>query len=193
MAGKVLKNALVQLTAEAFGGEQTVGLGAGSPKRACRSLDLLERDAEGRLVVVDLKTAARKFTDLQAEMSLQQSVYSYATTMNGFADQDDVRLRVDVLTKTRQPELCRYWTTRDRAANVRLFRLALSVVYAIEAGVFHPNAGWQCKECPFRSKCWAWGEAASPSDFVGAPCPPRPVVADGRGTTKRGVRLITSS
>ena len=76
--------------------------------------------------------------------------------MNGFADQEDVRLRFDVLTKTRQPELYRYWTTRDRAANVRLFRLALSVVYAIEAGVFHPNPGWQCKECPFRSKCWAW-------------------------------------
>jgi len=121
------------------------------------SLDLLERDAEGRLVVVDLKTAARKFTDLQAELSLQLSVYSYATTMNGFADQEDVRLRFDVLTKTKQPELHRYWTTRDRAANVRLFRLASEVVYAIEAGVFHPNAGWQCKECPFRSKCWAWG------------------------------------
>jgi putative RecB family exonuclease len=121
------------------------------------SLDLLERDAEDRLVVVDLKTAARKYTDLQAEVSLQLSVYSYATTMNGFADQEDVRLRFDVLTKTRQPELHRYWTTRDRAANLRLFRLASEVVYAIEARVFHPNAGWQCKECPFRSRCWAWG------------------------------------
>ena len=30
-----------------------------------------------------------------------------------------LRLRFDVLTKTKQPELCRYWTTRDRAANVR--------------------------------------------------------------------------
>ena len=67
------------------------------------------------------------------------------------------RLRFDVLTKTKQPELLRYWTTRDRAANVRLFRLAGEVLRAIEAGVFHPNPGWQCKECPFRSKCWAWG------------------------------------
>jgi len=31
------------------------------------------------------------------------------------------------------------------------------VQVAIEAGVFYPNVGWQCKECPFRSKCWAWG------------------------------------
>jgi len=120
------------------------------------TLDLIERDAEGRIVVVDLKTSARKYTDLQADASLQLSVYSYATAMNGLADQEDLRLRFDVLTKTKQPELCRYWTQRDRAANLRLFRLAAEVLHAIEAGVFHPNPGWQCKDCPFRSRCWAW-------------------------------------
>ena len=121
------------------------------------TLDLLERDAERRLVVVDLKTSARRYTDLQVEASLQLSIYNYATGLLGYADPDDVRLRFDVLTKTRVPELHRYWTTRDRAANVRLFRLAAEVLRAIEAGVFHPNPGWQCKECPFKSKCWAWG------------------------------------
>ena len=75
---------------------------------------------------------------------------------NGLADQEDLRLRFDVLTKTKQPELCRYWTQRDRAANVRLFRLVAEVRHAIEAGVFHPNPGWQCKDCPFQSRCWAW-------------------------------------
>src|SRR5688500_4269042 len=50
------------------------------------SVDLLERDAEG-LVVVDLKTAARKYSDLQVEALLQLSVYSYATTIAGFANQ----------------------------------------------------------------------------------------------------------
>jgi CRISPR/Cas system-associated exonuclease Cas4 (RecB family) len=62
-----------------------------------------------------------------------------------------------VLTKSKVPELCWYWTTRDRAVNGRLFRLTAEVLTAIEAGVFHPVVGWQCKECPFRSKCWAWG------------------------------------
>ncbi len=120
------------------------------------TLDLIERDAEGRLVVVDLKTSARKYSDLQVEASLQLSVYSYATAMNGLADQEDLRLRFDVLTKTKQPELCRYWTQRDRAANLRLFRLVAEVLHAIAAGAFHPNPGWQCKDCPFRSQCWAW-------------------------------------
>ena len=92
----------------------------------------------------------------RSKASLQLSVYSYATQMNGLADEQDLRLRFDVLTKTKQPDLCRYWTTRDRAANVRLFRLAAEILQAIEAGVFHPNPGRQCKDCQFRSQCWAW-------------------------------------
>ncbi len=119
------------------------------------TVDLLERDADG-LVVVDLKTSARKYTDLQVEASLQLSVYSYAVGLSSWANGDDVRLRFDVLTKTREPELHRYWTTRDRAANVRLFRLVSEVLGAVEAGAFHPIVGWQCKDCVFRSKCWAW-------------------------------------
>jgi hypothetical protein len=55
------------------------------------------------------------------------------------------------------PELHRYWTTRDRAANLRLYRLVAEVLGVIEAEVFHPIVGWQCRECAFRSKCWAWG------------------------------------
>jgi putative RecB family exonuclease len=120
------------------------------------SLDRLERDTEGRLVVVDLKTAARRYSDLAVEASLQLSVYSYATMMSGLADQEDLRLRFDVLTKTKTPELVRYWTTRDQAANRRLVRLAGEILHAIEAEVFPPNPGWPCRDCPYRARCWAW-------------------------------------
>jgi len=51
----------------------------------------------------------------------------------------------------------RQGTTRDRAATRRLFRLAQEVLQAIEAGVFPPHPGWQCKECPYRGRCWVWG------------------------------------
>jgi putative RecB family exonuclease len=95
-------------------------------------LDLIERDREGRLVVVDLKTASRKYTDIQVETSLQ------------------------VLTKTKEPELVRYRTTRDRAANLRLFRLADEVTRAVGANLFPPVVGWQCKECQFKERWWAW-------------------------------------
>ena len=38
------------------------------------TLELIERDGDSRIVVVDLKTSARKYTDLQVEASLQLSV-----------------------------------------------------------------------------------------------------------------------
>jgi hypothetical protein len=49
------------------------------------------------------------------------------------------------------------WTTRDRAGNVRLYRLATEVLSAVEAGVFPPRVDWHCQDCPVRSRCWAWG------------------------------------
>ena len=106
-----------------------------------------------------------RYSDLQVEASLRLSIYSYATSMNGLAEEEDLRLRFDVLTKTKVPELHRYWTTRDRAANRRLFRLTAEVLHAIEAGVFHPNPGWACKDCPFRSRCWVWGAGSAVSSY----------------------------
>src|SRR5262249_59246227 len=127
--------------------------------------------------VGERKTSERKYTDLEVETALQLSVYSYAIGLSPFANGGDVRLRFDVLTKTKQPELHRYWTRRDRAANVRLFRLVSEVLGAIEAGVFHPIVGWQCKDCVFRSKCWAWRRTGVVVGFRLSPegrrrCPP---------------------
>jgi hypothetical protein len=50
---------------------------------------------------------AVKHLDVGGGSPLQLSIDSDATTMAGCADQEDVRLRCDVLTKTRQPELHR--------------------------------------------------------------------------------------
>jgi hypothetical protein len=73
--------------------------------------------------------------------------------MNGLADQEDLQLRFDVVTKTTQPELHRYWTTRDRAGNCRLVRLVAEVLAAVEASVLPPRVGWQCTDC----RCGAIG------------------------------------
>jgi hypothetical protein len=45
-----------------------------------------------------MRLDARKCSDVQVEASLQLSIYSYATAMNGLADEQDRRLRFDVLT-----------------------------------------------------------------------------------------------
>jgi hypothetical protein len=48
---------------------------------------------------------------------------------------------------------------RDRAANVRFYRLAAEILGAVEAGVFPPRVGWHCQDCRVRSRCWAWGHS----------------------------------
>ena len=60
-----------------------------------------------------------------------------------------MRLRFDVLTKTKELELHRYWTSRDRAANVRLFRLVSEVLGAIAGG---PN-GIRTRVSALRGPC----------------------------------------
>ena len=94
------------------------------------------------------KTSARKYTGLQVEASLQLSVYAYAPAMNGLADQEDLRLRFDVLTKTKQPELHRYWTQRARAANVRFFHLAAEILRAIEGWCVRAEPGLAVQGLP---------------------------------------------
>jgi hypothetical protein len=64
---------------------------------------------------------------LQVQASLQLPIYTYATAMNGLADEQDLRLRFDVLT-----------TTRDRATNVRLYRLAAELLGAGAAACSRP-------------------------------------------------------
>ena len=68
--------------------------------------------------------------------------------MNGLADAADFRLRFDVLTKTKPPELHRNWTTRDRAANVRLYRLATEILAAVDVGAFSPRVGGTVRTAP---------------------------------------------
>ena len=84
-------------------------------------------------------------------------MHRYANLRNGLADEADLRLRFDMLTKTKTSELHRYWTTRDRAASVRLFRLAAEILAVVDAGVLPPRVGWHCSDCPVRGRCWAWG------------------------------------
>jgi hypothetical protein len=51
---------------------------------------------------------------------------------------------------------------RDRAANVRFYRLAAEILGAVEAGVFPPRVGWHCQDCPVRSRLLGVGVTARP-------------------------------
>jgi CRISPR/Cas system-associated exonuclease Cas4 (RecB family) len=115
--------------------------------------DLVEYDGESH-VVVDLKTAGQRFSAQKLEHDLQATIYTYAMTQLGLADNPESALmRYDVLLRTKKPAFEKYYVTRTEADFDRLIQLINQVVRAIQLGVFYRNTGWQCDGCQFRSAC----------------------------------------
>ena len=113
------------------------------------AFDLITQEA-GRPVIIEHKTAARKYTKEQLAWDLQPSVYAYAATELGM---EDVGLRYQLLLKTKAPaiEVCEIERT---PAHIREMLMTVSnVLRAIEAEVFYRSRGWQCADCPFAYRC----------------------------------------
>ncbi len=111
--------------------------------------DLLE---EGD-TVVELKTAAKVYDLTTLTQHLQLTAYSYAFS---FLKKKEPNLRIDILTKTKKPQLHSFEVFRDQNDKVRFFHLAKQVIKGIQSGQFYPNAGWQCPSCEYFEVCQKW-------------------------------------
>jgi putative RecB family exonuclease len=118
-------------------------------------IDLIEQSAEGVVSVVDLKTAARKPTKTQAGSNLQLTAYTLGAEALGF-DPEQLTLRLDVLTKTKSPELVRYETTRTQQDRERFVKMVKHVWGAIESHCFFPRQDWHCAQCAWADPCEKW-------------------------------------
>lgn len=119
-------------------------------------LDLVVKDAKGRLVVVDWKTAARRKSDDEVAGDLQATVYSYA-----IAQLFDERplFRFDVLLKTKEPAVERYYTARDERDFKRFVEIVKQVERGVAAGVHIPaDRSYFCSGCGFKSACARWAD-----------------------------------
>ncbi len=111
--------------------------------------DLLE---EGD-VVVELKTAAKVYDLTTLTQHLQLTAYAYAFS---WLRKREPSLRMDILTKTKKPQLHSFVVFRDQNDKVRFFHLAKRVIEGIKARQFYPNAGWQCPNCEYFENCQKW-------------------------------------
>jgi putative RecB family exonuclease len=118
-------------------------------------IDLIEQSADGVVSVVDLKTAARKPTKAQASNNLQLTAYTLGAESLGF-DPEQLNLRLDVLTKTKNPELVRYETTRSEEERQRFVKTVKHVWNAIESHCFFPRQDWHCAQCAWADTCEKW-------------------------------------
>jgi CRISPR/Cas system-associated exonuclease Cas4 (RecB family) len=96
------------------------------------TMDLLIRE-ECRVVVVEHKTAARKFTADQLAYDIQPTAYQIAKAKVPAVQVTNIR--------------------RDEHDEQDFLRTAGGVLKAIDAGVSYPLRGWQCKSCPFQGPC----------------------------------------
>ena len=118
-------------------------------------IDLIEQADSGAVTVVDLKTASKKPSGSPAESNLQLTAYSLGASAIGF-DPDELTLRLDVITKTKSPELCRHETTRTETDRDRFVKLVKHVWHAIEGHAFFPREDWHCNQCAWATHCNQW-------------------------------------
>jgi putative RecB family exonuclease len=109
---------------------------------------------EGRLKVVEFKTAAKSYNQTDVDRSLQATCYANLV-MSEFDVEADVEFTV--LVKTKKPKLQRLSTTRNESDFQRLGSLVEHVRQSVEAGRFFPNESpMNCSTCPFQSQCKQW-------------------------------------
>jgi CRISPR/Cas system-associated exonuclease Cas4 (RecB family) len=126
-------------------------LDSGEPleEKLVGTMDLLIRE-EGRVVVVEHKTAARKYTADQLAYDIQPTAYQIAARESGLGE---VALRFQIVTKTKVPAVQVVDIHRDDQAEADFVRTACGVLKAIDSGVSYPVRGWQCRGCPYESAC----------------------------------------
>ncbi len=119
-------------------------------------IDQVEENPEtGKHTVVELKTAARRYSADDLVRHLQPTLYQWAIETETGESPD---LRIDVLLKTKKPQILRHPVQRSTRDRVKFFDLAGAVLDGIEKGVFPANPGWGCAGCEYGHVC-QWGSA----------------------------------
>jgi len=120
-------------------------------------IDLLLRDVEGNLLVVDNKTSKQKKSQDAVDTDLQMTAYSYLLAANGYVfPRAEVNCRFDVLRKLKTPKLEQYFTSRTAETRRRFAKIANSVLAGIEQRIFIPVKGWLCADCSYADACSKW-------------------------------------
>jgi putative RecB family exonuclease len=118
-------------------------------------IDLIEQKPDGTVVILDLKTASKRPTDFQVHNNMQLTCYSLGAQALGF-DSSSIELRLDILLKTKNPELVRCTTLRTERNRQRFCRLVQEVWNGIQQGITFPKEDWHCAQCAYTQQCKDW-------------------------------------
>jgi putative RecB family exonuclease len=115
-------------------------------------LDLVVRGRDGQVLIVDWKTAAKRWSKGKADGEIQPAAFCYAYKQQyglipGF--------RYDIAIKTKTPAFQQEYTTRTESDFSRLAWLVESVDKAVQARAFVPQPGFMCSSCQYQQACRA--------------------------------------
>ena len=120
-------------------------------------VDLLLRNKESELIVVENKTASKPKSQTTVDEDLQFTSYSYLLAANKFVfPTAPVHCRMDVLRKLKSPKLEFYETVRTAQDRKRFAKIANAVLAGIENRVFIPTKSYFCSDCQFIKACESW-------------------------------------
>ena len=117
-------------------------------------VDLIEQNGRG-VIVVDLKTAGRAYSQSDADLSLQLTCYGLLVLLE--SGTPPTGMRIDAVIRNKTPRVQSVQTTRTINDFARFWQIAQAVLAAIRAGSFFPNPGWQCSNCEYGDLCQSWG------------------------------------
>jgi putative RecB family exonuclease len=120
-------------------------------------IDVIFKDQQGNLIVVDNKTAARAMSQETADENHQMTSYAYLLAANKLVfPTATVTCRFDVFRKLKTPKIEHVYTSRTADDRKRFARIANGVLEAIDAGIFIPQSSWLCADCGYQDACSKW-------------------------------------
>lgn len=104
--------------------------------------------------IVELKTSARSWNELQARQSIQMGLYCYVLAYH--LNLETVQGKFEVLVKNKAPKLQILRTNRSRPQFDQLYRLLREVIHSIEDRLYYPRPTYMCGTCDYLDICEQW-------------------------------------
>ena len=120
-------------------------------------IDLIIRDKNGFVIVVDNKTASKAMAQSTADEGGQMTAYAYLLATNKYVlPTSQVLCEFHILRKLVTPKREIVKTVRTAQDRKRFAKVANRVLSAIENGMVYPQPSWMCSDCAYSDACKAW-------------------------------------
>jgi len=120
-------------------------------------IDLIIRDKNGFVIVVDNKTASKAMAQQTCDENGQMTAYAYLLAANKYVlPTSQVLCEFHILRKLVTPKREIVQTVRTAQDRKRFAKVANRVLSAIENGMVYPQPSWMCNDCAYSDACKAW-------------------------------------